>query len=42
LWLTLADPEPKKNGQLIYSGGLIQSMATGGTKLHVIGLDRQR
>ncbi len=40
LWLTLADPEPKKNGQLIYSGGLIQSMATGGTKLHVIGLDR--
>ena len=40
LWITLADPEPKKNGQLIYSGGLIQSVARGGIELHVIGLDR--
>ena len=40
LWLTLADPEPKTNGQFIYSGGLIQAVAASGTKLHVIGLDR--
>lgn len=40
LWLTLADPEPKINGQFIYSGGLIQAVAASGTELHVIGLDR--
>ena len=40
LWITLADPEPKTNGQLIYSGGLIQAMASGGAELLVIGLDR--
>lgn len=40
LWLTLADPEPKKNGQLIYSGGLIDAMAACGAELIVIGLDR--
>lgn len=40
LWITLAHPEPKKNGQLIYSGGLIQAMAAGGAELLVIGLDR--
>jgi hypothetical protein len=40
LWLTLADPEPKINGQLIYSGGLIQAMAACGAELLVIGLDR--
>jgi glycosyltransferase involved in cell wall biosynthesis len=40
LWLTLADPEPKMNGQLIYSGGLIQAVAAGGAKLLVVGLDR--
>ena len=41
LWITLAHPEPKKNGQLIYSGGLIQAVAAGGAKLLVIGLDRR-
>ena len=40
LWITLADPEPKINGQLIYSGGLIQAVAAGGAKLLVVGLDR--
>jgi len=40
LWLTLADPEPKINGQLIYSGGLMQAVAAGGAELLAIGLDR--
>jgi hypothetical protein len=40
LWITLADPEPKINGQLIYSGGLIKAIASCGAELLVIGLDR--
>ena len=40
LWSTLADPEPKANGQLLYSGGLIQAMASGGAELLVVGLNR--
>jgi len=41
LWLTLADPDPPTNGQLIYSKGLIRSAAAAGAELHVIGLSRQ-
>ena len=31
LWLTLADPEPQHNGQYVYSGGLIDSVAATGS-----------
>lgn len=40
LWLTLADPEPRHNGQYIYSGGLIDAMVAGGADMHVLGLAR--
>lgn len=40
LWLTLADPEPRHNGQYIYSGGLIDAMVACGVDMHVIGLAR--
>ncbi len=40
LWLTLADPEPRHNGQYIYSGGLIDAMEQGGAQMHVLGLVR--
>lgn len=40
LWLTLADPEPRHNGQYIYSGGLIDAMRHGGAQMHVLGLAR--
>jgi glycosyltransferase involved in cell wall biosynthesis len=40
LWLTLADPEPATNGQLIYSKGLIEAAAGAGVSLTVIGLAR--
>lgn len=40
LWLTLADPVPPTNGQLIYSNGLIRSAVAAGAELHVIGLSR--
>ena len=40
LWLTLADPEPAINGQLIYSQGLIESAHRAGIRLCVIGLSR--
>lgn len=40
LWLTLADPDPPTNGQLIYSKGLIRSAVEAGAELHVIGLSR--
>ncbi|MEK9969266.1 MAG: glycosyltransferase [Ferrovibrio sp.] len=40
LWLTLADPEPRHNGQYIYSGGLIDAMRQGGAQMHVLGLAR--
>ena len=29
LWLTLADPDPATNGQLIYSKGLIEAASSG-------------
>lgn len=38
LWLTLADPDPPRNGQFLYSGGLIQAIAAAGTEVHVVGL----
>jgi len=40
LWLTLADPEPATNGQLIYSKGLIEAACRAGASLTVIGLAR--
>jgi glycosyltransferase involved in cell wall biosynthesis len=40
LWLTLADPEPRHNGQYVYSGGLIDAMARAGAQVEVLGLAR--
>jgi len=40
LWLTLADPEPRHNGQYVYSGGLIDAVAAAGAKVKVLGLER--
>jgi glycosyltransferase involved in cell wall biosynthesis len=40
LWLTLADPEPRHNGQFVYSGGLIDSFAQAGGDVEVLGLGR--
>jgi glycosyltransferase involved in cell wall biosynthesis len=40
LWLTLADPEPRHNGQFVYSGGLIDSVAEAGGVVEVLGLGR--
>ena len=40
LWITLADPEPATNGQLIYSEGLIRAVRSAGASLCVVGLSR--
>ena len=40
LWLTLADPEPRHNGQYVYSGGLIDAVAEAGSNVEVLGLGR--
>lgn len=40
LWLTLADPEPATNGQLIYSSGLIDATRMAGADICVVGLVR--
>jgi glycosyltransferase involved in cell wall biosynthesis len=40
LWLTLADPEPRYNGQFVYSGGLIDAVAATGSEIEVLGLGR--
>src|SRR6478752_8169517 len=40
LWITLADPEPATNGQLIYSQGLIGAVREAGARLCVVGLAR--
>jgi glycosyltransferase involved in cell wall biosynthesis len=40
LWITLADPEPATNGQLIYSKGLIEAACRAGASVTVIGLVR--
>jgi len=41
LWLTPTDPEPRHNGQHIYSGGLIAALADADVELHVVGMERQ-
>lgn len=40
LWLTYTDPEPRHNGQLLYSGGLIDAAAANGARIDVLGLAR--
>ena len=40
LWITLADPDPATNGQLIYSEGLIRAAQMAGASLSVVGLAR--
>lgn len=40
LWLSLIDPEPARNGQDLYSSGLIRSVAAAGVRLDVIALAR--
>jgi len=40
LWITLVDPEPRHNGQLIYSGGLIGGGAEAGMEIEVVALAR--
>jgi polysaccharide biosynthesis protein PslH len=40
LWITLANPDPPLNGQYVYSGGLIRSLAGAGADVVVLGLDR--
>lgn len=40
LWITLADPAPATNGQLIYSEGLIRAAREAGAALSVVGLRR--
>lgn len=40
LWLTLADPDPATNGQLLYSRGLIESVHAAGAFLRIVGLAR--
>jgi polysaccharide biosynthesis protein PslH len=40
LWLTLADPEPRHNGQFLYSGGLIDAVAAAGAQVDVLALER--
>jgi glycosyltransferase involved in cell wall biosynthesis len=41
LWVTLADPDPATNGQLIYSEGLIRAAHDAGASLCVVGLSRR-
>lgn len=41
LWITLADPDPATNGQLIYSEGLIRAVHRAGAALCVVGLRRR-
>lgn len=40
LWITLADPEPATNGQLIYSKGLIEAASDAGAQLTIVGMSR--
>ena len=42
LWITLADPDPATNGQLIYSEGLIRAARGAGASLCVVGLAAAR
>ncbi len=41
LWITLADPDPATNGQLIYSKGLIEALHAAGASLCVMGISRR-
>src|SRR3569833_622423 len=36
----MADPGPRHNGQYVYSGGLIDSVAASGSEIEVLGLRR--
>src|SRR3546814_3903507 len=40
--ISLADPEPRHNGQFIYSGGLIDAMIETGARIDILGLARSR
>lgn len=40
LWLTWANPEPRHNGQFIYSGGLIEAIVGAGAAVEVLALAR--
>jgi len=42
LWITLADPDPPRNGQFLYSRGLIHGLTAAGMEVHVVGLTRPR
>lgn len=40
LWVTFADPDPRHNGQYVYSGGLIDALAASGAEVTVLGTTR--
>lgn len=42
LWITLADPDPPRNGQFLYSRVLIDGVKSAGGEIHVVGLARPR
>ena len=42
LWITLADPDPPRNGQFLYSRVLIEGVRSAGAEVHVVGLARPR
>ena len=42
LWITLADPDPPRNGQFLYSRVLIEGVRLSDVELHVVGLARPR
>ena len=42
LWITLADPDPPRNGQFLYSRVLIDGVRSAGADIHVVGLSRPR
>jgi glycosyltransferase involved in cell wall biosynthesis len=42
LWVTLADPDPPRNGQFLYSRSLIEGLTSNGVELHAVGLARPR
>ncbi|HEX9461178.1 MAG TPA: glycosyltransferase [Alphaproteobacteria bacterium] len=42
LWVTLADPDPPRNGQFLYSRSLIHGLSSVGMDVHVVGLARPR
>lgn len=42
LWITLADPDPPRNGQFLYSRVLIDGLRSADIDIHVVGLARPR